>query len=483
MAIAHHACDRAIAHGADAWAAGEPTGEARTVDERMVLATCILASSLAFVDGSSTNVALPAIGADLAVEEGLSWVVNGYLLPLSALLLIGGAAGDLYGRRRLLVWGTTLFALASIACAFAPSLSWLVAGRIAQGLGAAMLMPNSLAILGSVFRGEARGRAVGTWAAVGAAAGAVAPLVGGWLVDVAGWPAIFWTNLPIAAAAIWCALRYVPEDRDADRPPLDVAGALLVSGGLAALTWGLTVAAETQLTPMAGGALVAGALALAAYLWLARAKGERSMTPLDMFSSRAFLGLTALTFLLYGALGALLVLVPYVLIEAEGYSALAAGAALLPLPLVIALASSRMGALAARTGARLPLSLGPLVVAAGCALLALIGSGGTYWTDVLPGMLLVALGMAAAVAPLTTAVLSAVDDDHQGVASGLNSAVARTGGLIATAIAAFVFASEGEALLDAFRLAAWAATGTALAAGAIIWIAGESLGVEETNAA
>ena len=433
-------------------------------DSRMVLVTTVLASSLAFVDGSVVNVGLPSIGAAFGADEGLSWIVNGYLLPLSALLLLGGAAGDIYGRRRVLVWGTVLFALASALCALAPTLGWLIGARVVQGVGAALLMPNSLAILGATFSGEARGRAVGVWAAVGAGAGAFAPLLGGWLIETLGWPSMFWTNLPIAFATVWLALRYVPRDMKVDRPPLDWAGAVLAAAGLGFLTWGLTTVSESALTPVSASALALGALSLASYVFVERAKGERAMTPPRMFASRPFVGLTLLTFLLYGALGALLVLVPFVLIEARGYSPIEAGAALMPLPLVIALLSSRMGALAERSGPRLPLTLGPAIAATGCALLTLPGT--SYWTSVLPGMVTLAVGMSLAVAPLTTAVLSAVDDDHAGVASGLNNAVARTGGLIATALAAFVLSAQTALLPSAFDLAAWTAAAAALAAGA-----------------
>ena len=413
---------------------------------RWILATTILASSLAFIDGSVVNVGLPAIGRSLvAGGAGLSWVINGYLLPLSALLLIGGAAGDRFGRRRVLILGVALFSLASLMCGLASTLSWLIAGRISQGIGAALLMPNSLAILGSTFSGEARGRAVGTWAAVGAAAGALAPLLGGWLIDHGGWRAIFLMNLPVAMAAIVLAARYVPHEQAKTGPSLDLAGAAYVAAGLAALTWGLTVNASIML----GVSVVL----LTAFLVVERRRGQQAMLPLSLFSSRSFIGLNLLTFLLYGALGGLLILIPCILIEANGYTATAAGAALLPLPLVIAMTSSWMGQIAARIGPRLPLSVGAVIVAIGCVLAMRIGSAGTYWSTTLPALLAISIGMAGAVSPLTTAVLSSVEPQHTGVASGLNSAVARSGGLIATALASVVLAAHGVALLDAFRLA------------------------------
>ncbi|WP_394778805.1 MFS transporter [Undibacterium sp.] len=441
---------------------------------RLVLATTILASSLAFIDGSVVNVGLPAIGHSLDADAaGLSWVVNGYLPPLSALLLLGGAAGDRFGRKRLLLSGIFLFALASLLCVAAPSLGWLIAGRVLQGIGAALLMPNSLAILGANFKGEERGRAIGTWAAVGAAAGAAGPLLGGWLIDIVGWRTIFLINLPIAATAFYLGARHLRDKANLAKPKLDLAGALLASGGLACLTWGLTVAsAESHLGGAAMAAIAAGFLILVFFLKVEKHAGDNAMLPVSLFTSHAFTGLNLLTFLLYGALGALMVLVPFVLIKVDGYSATAAGAALLPLPIVIALASSSAGRLAGKIGPRLPLMLGPLIVAAGFLLATRIGSGSSYWTTTLPAMLVIALGMAGAVAPLTTAVLASVDADHTGVASGFNSAVARSGGLIATALLGMLLASQGAALITAFHVAAVIAAVAALASSAcaFLWI-------------
>jgi EmrB/QacA subfamily drug resistance transporter len=431
------------------------------------LVASILASSLAFVDGSVVNVALPAIGADLhARASGLQWIVNAYLLPLSALLLLGGAAGDKFGRRRLFLVGIALFALASALCALAPSLPLLLAGRALQGIASAMLMPNSLALLGAAFAGEARGRAIGTWAAAGAIGGALGPVLGGWLVDVVGWRAIFLINLPLAAGALWLGRRHVAESREESKAPLDALGVALATLGLGAITWGLTMLSSGE--GRGGEGWIAtglGAVALLAFLAVERKRGERAIMPLAMFGTASFAGLTILTFFLYAALGGLFVLLPYVLIELRGYSPVAAGAALLPLPAVIALGSRPLGALAARTGPRLPLTIGPLIVAAGFALAARIGGGGDYWTSILPAVLVIAIGMAGAVAPLTTAVMASVDGDHVGTANGFNSAVARTGGLIATALLGAVLAARGEALAGAFALASFAAAGAAALAG------------------
>ena len=441
--------------GCDATPAREPS-DAEVAHPRLVLLTTILASSLAFVDGSVVNVGLPTIGRSFRADAGdLQWVVNAYLLPLSALLLLGGAAGDRFGRRRLLVGGTTLFAAASAACALAPSLPWLLAGRALQGVGAALLMPNSLAILGGTFSGEARGKAIGTWAAMGAITGAVGPVIGGWLIDTVGWRFIFLLNLPLSLGAIALALGFV---RDPPAGPehahLDWLGAALATAGLGAATWALTLGSGAKgWSPTAILAMASGIGCLVVFLAVERRRGDRAMMPLDLFASSTFVGLTLLTLLLYGALGGLLVMVPYVLIRALGYSGVAAGAALLPLPLVIALTSPLMGGLAGRIGSRIPLTVGPLVVAGGFLLLLRIGGHGPYWSTVLPGVLVIALGMAGAVAPLTTAVLGSVDTRHQGSASGLNSAVARTGGLVATALLGVVIAAKGAGLVSAFHVA------------------------------
>jgi len=420
-----------------------------------VLATCILASSLSFVDGSITNVALPAIGKALGGGAAdLQWVINAYLLPLSALLLLGGAAGDRYGRVRLLVGGTALFAAASAACALASGLPVLLAARGAQGIGAAILLPNSLAILGDSFTGEARGRAIGIWASAGAVLAAIGPVLGGWLIDVVGWRAIFLINLPLAAGAVLLALITVHDSRERDRPALDIPGAVLATVALGALTWGLTVGSgHNGWTVFAAAAIAAGVVSMLAFVGVEKMRGERAMTPLAMFGSASFIGLSLLTLLLYGALGALIVLLPYILIRGSSYTATQAGSALVPFALVLALVSPVMGKIAGRIGARLPLTIGPLVVAAGFLLALRIQSNTDYWYDVLPAILMISFGMAGAVAPLTNAVLGAVDARHTGSASGFNSAIARTGGLIGTALLGGVLGAKGEALVAGFHTA------------------------------
>jgi EmrB/QacA subfamily drug resistance transporter len=424
----------------------------------LILATCILASSLAFVDGSVTNVALPAIGKSLdAGGADLQWVINAYLLPLSALLLLGGAAGDLYGRARLLVTGTLLFAVASLFCVFASDLNWLLAGRALQGIGAAVLMPNSLAILGASFSGEARGRAIGVWASIGAVMAAVGPVLGGWLIDSVGWRSIFLINLPLAAGAIALSLAYVRDSHDRDRPALDIPGGMLATLALGALTWGLTIGSGHRgWTDAAIFGVLAGAALMLGFIWIEKRRGEKAMMPLTMFGSSSFVGLTLLTLLLYGALGAVLVLLPYFLIQAAGYTAIQAGSALVPLAIILALASPLMGRLAGRIGSRLPLTIGPLIVACGFLLTLRVNAAASYWTVVLPAIVVISIGMAGAVAPLTNAVLGAVDARHTGSASGFNSAIARAGGLIATALLGAVLGARGPDLVSGFHTAALA---------------------------
>jgi EmrB/QacA subfamily drug resistance transporter len=459
LMTAPFACDRGCILAAPGERAARP---------RLVLAACILASSLAFVDGSVTNVGLPAIGRSLAAPADLlPWVINAYTLPLSALLLFGGAAGDKYGRRRLLIAGVAVFALASAGCALAPNIAMLLAYRAIQGAGAAVLLPNSLAILGGAFTGEARGRAVGAWAAVSAMSAAIGPVVGGWLIDTTGWRAIFLVNLPVAAGAVVLALLAVAESRHEDDAPLDRLGAALVTAGLGAVTWGLTLGTGPDgWTPAALALAAVGAVLLAGFVWVEHRLGDAAMMPLSLFGSADFVGLTLLTLLDYGALGGLLVLVPYELIRAGGYSATAAGAALLPFPLVMSVASPFMGALAARFGSRTPLIAGSAVVGVGLLLAARIGSTGDYWTTVLPPILIVALGLSGVAAPLTNAVLGSVDARHTGEASGLNSAVARAGGLIATALIGGVLAASDGALTTGFRVAMLAFAGVCFAAAA-----------------
>ena len=446
------------------------------MNPRATLAATILGSSLAFIDGSVVNVALPALAHDLNVDPAnLTWAINAYLLPLGALILLGGALGDHFGRRRLFQLGLFIFTFASVVCAAAPSLGWLLAARGLQGFGAALLMPNSLAILGGGFAGDARGRAIGTWAAAGALAGALGPIVGGWIVDMIGWRAIFLLNVPIAAAAGYLAWKYVDERKESRPAPLDIAGAGLATAALGLIAWALTMASEaTASNASSWSAAIAGTILLGAFLWHEGKLGDRAIMPFAMFSSPTFVGLTLLTLFLYGSLGGLLVLLPFFLIRIEHWLAVAAGAALLPVPLLIGVGSRLMGRVASRYGPRMPLATGSGLVAIGLALYARLGAHGIgYWPDIFPPTFLVAVGMGACVAPLTASIMTSVDADHVGLASGFNSAVARIAGLIATASLGFVFARQEstEAFMAGFRAAALiGAASAALAAGFALFL-------------
>ena len=445
---------------------GPPTADGSAGHPGLVLAATILASSLSFIDGSVVNVGLPAIGSAFHGEAaGLQWVINAYLLPLSALLLFGGALGDHFGRRRVLMIGTAVFAVASAGCAAASDLPILVAARMLQGLGAALLMPNSLAILSDTFDGAARGRAIGTWASVGAATAGVGPLLGGWLIDTVGWRTVFMINLPVAAAAIALAWRYVPARRSRSELPLDPTGALLATLGLALLTYGLVAGAgPAGWSTTAATTGLGGAGCLMSFVLWERRRGDRAMMPLGLFGSRSFVGLTLLTLLLYGALGALFVLLPYVLMRVGGVYAATAGAALVPLVVILAVLSPAMGALAGRIGGRPLLAAGSATVACGLLLLLRVDAGSNYWATLFPALCMIGFGLAGAVAPLTTAVLAAAKPALSGTASGFNSATARTGGLVATACLGRVLAADGAALVSAAHTAAILAAGAALAA-------------------
>ena len=446
-------CDRGLA-------SAPPEAAPQTKHPTGTLAATILGSSLAFIDGSVVNVGLSAIERDLASSgasgASIGWLVNAYLLPLGALLLLGGVAGDRYGRKKMLLAGMTIFSAASLACALAPGFAWLLAARAAQGIGAALLMPASLALLGAGFSGEARGRAVGTWAAAGAVFGALGPLAGGWLIDTVGWRSIFFVNLPIAAFAAWLALRYVDESRSDDAMPLDIAGATLATVGLGLLTYGLTVVAANEsgasASTVATGATIgfvalgAGVLALIAFVMLEARLGRRAMIPLSLFGTRTFVGVSVLTLFLYAALGGMVVLLPYLLIRSGGYPAAAAGAALLPLSIAMGLGSRAAGRLAERVGARVLLGAGPVVAAIGFVLFLRVDAGPVdYVTELLPALVLIACGLTLSVAPLTAAVMGAVDSAHVGSASGVNNAIARIGGLLATASLGFVLAGDASA--------------------------------------
>ena len=403
--------------------------------KRWVLIATVLGSSLTFIDGSALGVALPTIQHDLgAGPAAAQWISNAYLLMLGALVLIGGAAGDRFGRRRVFLIGVSIFALASIACGLAPTVEILIGGRALQGIGAALLTPGALALIGSAFPPEERGKAFGAWAGAGALFGMVGPLVGGWLSDHAGWRFIFWINGPLAALTMAVGVRALLESRDGDARGLDGLGGLLAMTGLAALTWSLISAPDRGWDdPAVVIGLICGGGALAAFL-RAEARERYPMMPLALFRSPVFSGMNLLTLLLYFALGGAMFFLPFDLIRVQGFSATMAGAAMLPFAVIMGLFSGLAGRLADRFGARLSLAVGPGLAGIGLGLLALPGPGAGYVDGPLAGMTVLAIGMTLAVGPLTAAVMGAVEPARAGVASGVNNAMARIAGLLAVAL-------------------------------------------------
>jgi EmrB/QacA subfamily drug resistance transporter len=417
-----------------------PAPPASAPRKRLILAATIAGSAMAYIDSSVVNVALPAIQHGLNADAAaVQWVANAYLLMLGALVLVGGAAADLVGRRAVFVAGILLFTLASIACGAAPNADWLIAARAVQGVGAALLTPASLAILGASFSDAERGRAIGAWAGFGALTTAAGPVLGGWAVDALSWRAVFFLNVPVAAVTLALTLLWVPESRDPQAKRLDIPGAVLAALGLGALTWGLTNASTGGFArPAVLWPLAIGVASLSGFL-VVEARSATAMAPLSLFRSRDFSGANLLTLLLYFALGGALFFLPFELIRAQGYAASAAGAALLPLSVIMGGFSGAAGRLSDRIGPRVPLTLGPLIAAGGLLLLAAAESARSYWTGVFPAMLVVATGMTLAVAPLTTTVMSAVGERHAGVASGVNNALARVAGLLSIALLSLVF--------------------------------------------
>ena len=429
-------CDEAILAATEPKPCAPATG-------RWVLAATILGSSLAFIDMTVVNVALPVLQKDLdASVSGAQWVVEAYALFLASLVLVGGTLADRFGRRRIFTTGVALFAAASAACGAAPDVRTLILSRALQGVGAALLVPSSLALLGAAFSQQGRGRAVGTWSSLTSVAGAIGPIAGGWLVEVASWRAVFYVNLPIAAAVVAIALRKVPETRSSRPQPLDLPGAVLATAGLAGLVFGLIEAPEAGWgDPRVFVPLSAGLLALLGFV-VVEARSHHAMVPLKLFRISAFAGTNLLTLFLYAALSAAMFLLPFQLIQAERYSPTRAGAALLPLIVLISALSRPAGALADRIGPRIPLIAGPAIAAAGFFLLSAPVAG------VVVALSVLGLGMAITVAPLTTTVLNAVPDEDTGMASGINNAVARVAGLVAIAALGVVALAVFDRALD-----------------------------------
>ena len=448
-----------------------------TTPGRWVLAIAVLGSGIVFLDGTVVNVALPRIGEDLDAEtSSLQWILNGYMLTLASLILLGGSLGDRYGRRRIFVFGIAWFTVASLLCAVAPSSEALIAARLLQGVGGALLTPGSLAMIESSFRPADRARAIGAWSGLGGVATALGPLLGGWLVEAVSWRAIFLINVPIGIFVALMATRHVPETRDDDAPErLDGLGALLAAVGLGGVTYALIQGPDDGMSAAIVVAAVAGVLALVAFL-LQERRSPHPMMPIGLFRSRQFSAANAVTFVVYAALSGVFFLLVAFLQIAAGYSPIAAGAASLPVTALMLLFSARSGALAQRIGPRIPLTLGPLIIAAGMVMMAQIDPDGSYVTSVLPAVLVFGAGLTLVVAPVTATVLAAADSRHSGIASGVNNAVSRVGGLLAVAVLPLIAGLTGDsfydpvAMTDGFHTAMYVAAGLSALGGLIAWM-------------
>lgn len=421
-----------------------------TTKGRWVLLATVLGTGVAMLDATVVNVALPTMGEDLdAGVSGLQWILNSYLLSLASLILLGGSLGDRFGRKRVFLVGVVWFAIASLLCGIAPNVEMLVAARVLQGVGGALLTPGSLAIIQASFAHDDRGRAIGAWSALGGIATAVGPFVGGYLVDAASWRWIFLLNLPVAALVVFVGAVHVPETSDPTMArQLDIPGAAFGAVGLAGVTYALVEGEGSgwSSVPIVIAAVV-GVTGLVAFVVTER-RSPHPMLPLDIFGSRQFTAANLVTFAVYAALGVSLFLLGLQLQQAVGYSPLEAGTAMLPVTVIMLVLSSRAGALATKIGPKLPMTVGPILAAVGLALMTRIDIGGRYVADVLPAVVVLGFGLALTVAPLTTTVLAAADDRHAGVASGVNNAVARVASLLAIAVLPVAAGITGDDYLD-----------------------------------
>jgi EmrB/QacA subfamily drug resistance transporter len=442
---------------------------------RWVIAGTVLGSGIAAIDATVVGIALPAIGKDFhATVASLQWVVDGYTLALAGLLLLGGGLGDSYGRKKVFMIGTVWFALASLGCGLAPTEGILIGARVLQGAGAALLTPGSLAILQASFSPDDRPKAIGAWSGLGGVATAIGPFLGGWLISAVSWRLVFFINLPVAAAVIAIAARHIPESRSpGPRRPIDVPGAIMISLALAAITFSLIAAADSGwASPRVLTTLVVGVVLFVAFC-ITEARSPHALVPLAVFKSRQFSAANAVTFVVYGALGGALFLLPVVLQEVCGYSPLEAGVALLPVTVIMLTLSARSAALAARIGPRLQMSVGPLTIAVGMTLFTRVNSTGDYLTQVLPALLVFGLGLAINVAPLTATALSAAPAELSGTASAVNNDVARVASLIAVAVLPGLAGISGDAylhpatLLHGFHTAMLIAAAVAAAGGVL----------------
>ena len=445
-----------------------------------MVAAAVLGSGMTMLDGTVVNVALRTIGEDLdASLAQLQWITNGYLLTLASLILLGGALGDRYGRRRVFVIGTVWFATASLLCGLAPTAEVLIAARILQGVGAALLTPGSLAMIQGAFVHDDRAKAIGSWVGFGGIAAAIGPFLGGFLVDYASWRWIFLINLPIAVATVAIAQRTVPETLDPNAPRrLDFTGAVFASLALGGLTYALIEWGN------AGAPWAIGVAVLAAIGYVVdERRSDHPMLPLGIFADRTFSAANAMTMLVYAALGAVLFFLVLQLQTVGGYTALEAGIATLPITLCMLFLASKGGELGSRIGPRIPMTVGPIVMAVGSLLLLRVGPDVNYWTDVLPGLTIFGLGLALMVAPLTATVLAAASDEHAGIASGVNNAVARAGSLLAVAALPLAVGLSGDDYADpvafdaAYASAVLACTVLLVLGGVLSWVTIRNPGV------